>query len=432
MTAFITQCPHCKTAFRASITQLESAEGLVRCGSCLKIFVADDNLVPSAELKSAPANAANSSPEQQEAPSASAGETEPNESDFIFTLDMEDSFDQRLHPSINEDFDLDEDASGALSEPSENSGAEEWQEPEPEPEPEPEQAISASDEIVASEQFSAGEIAHDYQYEEETEDTASVYAEYASASSDYETLEPLPESIDTRDDTEADEDSSDTSDASDIGIPQGDDIAEKLDTAFAFTALDNDQLFDDDEKESFSEDDIASVNKVNAPLELDWQERSSTAGRTLIQALIIILLSATLAGQYTWFNFPSLAQNPKARPMLEPLCSWLKCDLPPLRNIELIHSDSLLVRSHEDYSNALSVNLHMRNTATFAQAFPLLRLRFTDENQQIVAERSFAPVEYLPEQLAQMGNMPPSTPVQISFAILDPGLDAVNYEVTFD
>lgn len=47
MTQMVTRCPKCATAFRITSTQLESAKGAVRCGSCLHIFKAQDYLVKS-------------------------------------------------------------------------------------------------------------------------------------------------------------------------------------------------------------------------------------------------------------------------------------------------------------------------------------------------------------------------------------------------
>jgi predicted Zn finger-like uncharacterized protein len=45
----VTRCPTCATAFRVTSTQLESAKGAVRCGSCLHIFQAQDFLVKTTE-----------------------------------------------------------------------------------------------------------------------------------------------------------------------------------------------------------------------------------------------------------------------------------------------------------------------------------------------------------------------------------------------
>ncbi|MBD9679111.1 DUF3426 domain-containing protein [Pseudomonas sp. PDM18] len=43
--SFITQCPHCQTRFRVNSAQLGAASGAVRCGTCLKVFSAPQNMV---------------------------------------------------------------------------------------------------------------------------------------------------------------------------------------------------------------------------------------------------------------------------------------------------------------------------------------------------------------------------------------------------
>lgn len=54
----ITRCPKCGTAFRITQTQLQSANGAVRCGSCLNVFKAMDYLVAPAKPVEAPKPAA--------------------------------------------------------------------------------------------------------------------------------------------------------------------------------------------------------------------------------------------------------------------------------------------------------------------------------------------------------------------------------------
>ena len=43
MASFLTQCPHCQTSFSINDEQFRAANGLVRCGSCLKTFSATNN-----------------------------------------------------------------------------------------------------------------------------------------------------------------------------------------------------------------------------------------------------------------------------------------------------------------------------------------------------------------------------------------------------
>ena len=46
MAPMITQCPYCSTAFAVNEAQLQAAAGNVRCGACLNVFLAEDNLLP--------------------------------------------------------------------------------------------------------------------------------------------------------------------------------------------------------------------------------------------------------------------------------------------------------------------------------------------------------------------------------------------------
>ena len=52
--SFITQCPHCRTSFRVSLTQLGAAHGAVRCGACLHVFNAAQQLREQGQQLTAP------------------------------------------------------------------------------------------------------------------------------------------------------------------------------------------------------------------------------------------------------------------------------------------------------------------------------------------------------------------------------------------
>ena len=50
--ALATQCPHCQTRFRVASDQLKLRGGIVRCGSCQRIFDGSAHLI---ELDAPPA-----------------------------------------------------------------------------------------------------------------------------------------------------------------------------------------------------------------------------------------------------------------------------------------------------------------------------------------------------------------------------------------
>ena len=51
--SFVTQCPHCRTSFRVNRAQLGAAHGAVRCGACLHVFNAAQQLL--AQRQNSPA-----------------------------------------------------------------------------------------------------------------------------------------------------------------------------------------------------------------------------------------------------------------------------------------------------------------------------------------------------------------------------------------
>jgi predicted Zn finger-like uncharacterized protein len=51
MTQLVTRCPQCSTSFRITPAQIQKARGAVRCGSCLHIFNAEQNLIEGGNPK---------------------------------------------------------------------------------------------------------------------------------------------------------------------------------------------------------------------------------------------------------------------------------------------------------------------------------------------------------------------------------------------
>jgi predicted Zn finger-like uncharacterized protein len=188
-------------------------------------------------------------------------------------------------------------------------------------------------------------------------------------------------------------------------------------------------LYDDDLPDRFDESHRTALGRVAPTLVLDMDDTRLSPGRFVAGIALALLLVALIPVQYVWFNRSALAEDDAWRLRFAALCALLPCELPPQRDIGAIISDSLSVRTHPTEPAALVVNLNFRNQASFAQPFPLLTLRFTDAQQQLVAIRSFRPQEYLSGDLRQQRDMPAGASVQASLEIVDPGPEAINYEV---
>lgn len=152
-----------------------------------------------------------------------------------------------------------------------------------------------------------------------------------------------------------------------------------------------------------------------------WVKRGWSIGT----AAALLLLFA----QYIVFNFDRLSRDQSYRPVFASACPLLGCTLPNLDNIKLIRSTNLMVRSHPDYQNALVVDAIISNRASFQQRFPSMELQFTNLAGEIVAGRQFKPSEYLAGELKGSSTMPINQPIHVSLEIVDPGQQAVSYQL---
>lgn len=356
MALFITQCPHCHTTFRTSVTQLQSADGMVRCGACLKIFVADDHLLPSADLQTLdkPLGAANDSDELD-------ATTEP--ADLQIASD---------HYDVS-----------ILSTPAM---------------PEPLFTFVEALDTEANFPSQEAEIKSAQLAEFDPESVAKAEAPIVTDSAAAPLAEMTPR------------------------------------TMPAFNALDDFDLSATPESEatttSLNRQQFDSLTASDAALEFDWEGNAGQKSRSAWWIFSALLLLSTLGLQAIYLKWDELGQNDVTRPWLERLCSRLPCSLASRVDLRAIRTENLMVHSHPDIANALRVTLILRNQSPFEQALPLLNLRFTDTDNAGLAERQFVPSEYLPSALQHLESLPAGAPVEISLDIIDPGIQAINYEVS--
>ena len=139
----------------------------------------------------------------------------------------------------------------------------------------------------------------------------------------------------------------------------------------------------------------------------------------LLAALLAILPIAdrdALAGDPTW------------RPRVETICGIVGCTLPPWHDPTAFKTTASEFNPHPSVKGARLITVSFRNTADFAQAWPLLELTASDINGRIVGKRRFRPQEYL-------GNAPdapllqPGQSASATLEVIDP--DAVTWVIEF-
>jgi predicted Zn finger-like uncharacterized protein len=414
--SFVTQCPHCRTSFRVSLTQLNAAHGAVRCGACLHVFNAAQQLRQQGQSVPAPGQAAPSAvaarpavatptPAAQAPATPAAGKPSSKGNETLW---------------IHDDLDLDSlDLDEELAKLDAQEQLRSQQPPAPVPAPAAAQVpVSAAAPSAPSPDSTAATAPTPIAAEApanvapQAQPEAQISAvEPSDADAD---PEPSFSALDPLDQHEQSEPAL----AADESLPH--EPEPETEPAAASTSRDEPKLGNDYRLELHDE-----------PLQLDWQPAKSNWPRRIAWLSLNLLAALALGGQYVWYHFEELARQDQYRPWFEQLCPSVGCTLPSKVDISQIKSSNLVVRSHPEFSGALVVDAILYNRAPFSQPFPLLEMRFADINGQLLASRRFKPSEYLAGELAGNKEMPPQTPIHISLDILDPGTQAVNYSLSF-
>jgi predicted Zn finger-like uncharacterized protein len=359
----LTQCPHCQTSFRVSSSQLQAANGLVRCGSCLGIFSASANEI---RVKS---DAAEPIPTHDDITSP----TKPTASDWHDPEDIDIPLgDMQLDPESDDDID-------------------------------PTAILATTGTPVAPPA-------------QETEATIKITAEFDDLERFEKELESTQrrETPDTREITE-------TSLEEDTAIAHSFNQNEKKVLRSHLSALrDYDGLspLTDSDLHHLDEVPITFVRTKAGP------HRFTRTALLTLNTLLLLALPAQWLYQHrnelhTHPRFAFLA------PIVCKLTSCQSATTAP--KASQMYSQQLLVRTHPRYENALEVSFIFHNDATTPQQFPDLELAFSTVDNKPVANRLFEPIDYLPPELQQLVDMPAKTSIQVALELQDPGKEAVNY-----
>lgn len=485
MSHAITRCPKCETSFRVTTTQLDSAEGAVRCGSCLHVFDARSNFIsaeeeangndaivpspklstsqpaPKDELKAAdqlatakPAidspepsqSAATTTPETkttlkpqaaepEQAPAAVQPEPkpEPEESDdFLISDDMQ------LPDNADDDLTIDFDETETVENPLESKIDLGELAPEFREQSAQEDSTGFGDSKIDDDLDNSEEIDESWAHALLEELDADL------ADADEDPNEKLRREIDNRFD----------------GRQTGsfDVLQEEFDADFdkyiSDTPIEDKPALDQDTgRYRLSDFDDAKLSKhmiqqppahkppggnptssytlTNAfepePLELTYEASATrrwvSSFGWLAGNIALLLL---LVFQVGYIKFDSWSRIEPYRQWYALACPMFACTLPAVDDFNKIKI-SLVVRADPSNSAVLQADAILINSAEFNQPFPPLALRFSDINDQVVAERVFLPSEYLRGELSGSTEIPPNQPVQIRLELADPGQSAVNY-----
>ncbi len=144
--------------------------------------------------------------------------------------------------------------------------------------------------------------------------------------------------------------------------------------------------------------------------------------------LALLLLLAQLA----YLQRDSLAQIPSLSAMITTACANIQgCELSAQRDLSRLQLVSRNVYSHPNINGALMVNAIITNTADFEQPYPVLLVSMSNVRGKVVGERYFRPDEYLGNTEDTEGKMPIGKHISVSLEVMDPGQNALAFELDF-
>ncbi|OYT94719.1 MAG: hypothetical protein CFE49_16670 [Pseudomonas sp. PGPPP3] len=465
--SFVTQCPHCRTSFRVSRAQLSAAHGAVRCGACLHVFNAGQQLLsqlPQQVRPSVQSQPAAPRPAQPSAQPQAAAPTPAPTPAASTPAPAEQATPAGKQPSktlwIHDDLDLDsidlDDALAKLEE-QEQQLSQDFLAIARAPDPTERFLNSREPAKAYDEDWAESLLRNDSNAARPAppESRATVRSEVNTAPTPIvepasaAPVEPAAApSTPARSEPTLNLNSFQVESYTPSIEPEPLHAERDEPPLRAIESADDEHERDEPqepiEQQSISDSDYRSprnepglrdeglLHLEQEPLQLDWQQPEKKSwGRTLGWLALNLFGLLALGAQYTNYHFDELARQDQYRPWFEQLCPEFGCKLPSKVEISLIKSSNLVVRSHPDFAGALIVDAILYNRAPFSQPFPLLELRFADMNGQLLASRRFKPSEYLAGELAGQAEMPPQTPIHIALDILDPGTKAVNYSLSF-
>lgn len=464
----ITRCPKCKTSFRVTAAQLDSAKGAVRCGSCLFIFDARANFIqpppvsprpvankPPTTITEAPTSVDTAAPTDSHEKTSSEIETSgleesfiavPNEpaqamSEFNALADDEPATQEDEDILISDDMNDEKNQDdflglGALAPEFDDSRR--WAEQSHslfESTPKPEKRFGDDEKNVDESWAEAllDDLDEDAPFDEVTEEapderlkreidnrfdgrqTGSFDVMPDDFDTDFESFlaeEPLSDEPTNRKHKEQESEAFDWQNEreDDYSLDQLDDA--ELTEHLVTEREDKHNLLDAFEPE---------------PLELTYKPQDR---RWLVKSAWItgcVLLVVLLFLQIGYLKFDSWSRTEPYRQWYAAFCPMLGCELPSRQDTSKIRL-SLVVRANPDEADTLAADAIVINTADFEQPFPIIALRFSDLDGAPISEHKFQPEDYLRGELAGFSQMPPGQPVQINLSLADPGSNAVNYQ----
>ncbi|MFT7561580.1 MAG: putative Zn finger-like uncharacterized protein [Flavobacteriales bacterium] len=435
MTDFITRCPKCQTSFHVNEAHLKTARGAVRCGSCLNVFNAKENLsgkVGQAVAPKTPKNTSANAPKAEAKREKTAPQTKVASKTKTAPPTKEVSH-REVAPALKQGLDEDD----LLID--DDMGEEDTLD-------------ALEDELntnvfVASTTMSTNtnlfERIEPDLYKEETENTDESWAlNLLDDDSDETTTKqakPTPSASSTQKHAEKKRPKSPNSDNNLFQLMDDEEPEEDIESLFQEkprTKHEYDEDYDEflDGREEVSYETSFTNPYLDAiepePLEIHAEYKRPLHQSPLLWFGLSLIAAVAALAQLAYFQFDELSRDNRYRSYYAKSCEVFNCKLPAMEDRSKIRVANIVVSEDPESSDTLIVEAVLLNLAHFEQNFPNLRIHFSDIRDKNISIEEFSPSTYVGGELAGARLMPKNQPIHVTVKAKDPGSNAVNYRIS--
>lgn len=178
-------------------------------------------------------------------------------------------------------------------------------------------------------------------------------------------------------------------------------------------------------------DDFNSLAATVLPEDHFSGTHPSQTKTSWLQITSLFLLTLLALAQVAWLNKQRLMEQPQTRQLAKQFCDLAGCTLkqePGNPEFSILHRDLQPATSHQQ---ALSLTLSFTNSADFSQPLPRLQLNLLDHREQLLAQRTFTPDEYLYPTISDDRIIEPTEIINVELLLQEPGLDTSGFELKF-
>lgn len=144
------------------------------------------------------------------------------------------------------------------------------------------------------------------------------------------------------------------------------------------------------------------------------------------------VLVLALAAQIAWARRGALVRDPATQAWALGVCAKVDCRLPPIRDVGKLELLSRDVRADPGAAGALVISATIRNDASFRQPWPVVAVRLTDLDNNVIAMRRFRPAEYVPDRARRDAGIAAGATAAVVFEVADPGPRASGFRFALE